>query len=263
MLWLFLKQQTPIDMKKNYLILLALFLIAFQTKAQSTTDSSKVSDGRKNLIKINLPTLALRTYALEYERAIGKKTALSLGYRFMPKGSIPLKGIINDLIDDEETNKQLNSFDFSNNAITPQIKFYFGKDIFKGFYLAPFARFATYKAEGFFNYDADDDGIDEQIPMQGDLKTITGGLELGVNFRLSKRLHLNINAGPQFGSSKGNFDGKKALSTEEQDELRNELEDLEIPFADKEVNVTASGANVKLSGPWAGFKAGIMLGFRF
>jgi hypothetical protein len=41
------------------------------------------------------------------------------------------------------------------------------------------------------------------------------------------------------------------------------LEDLEIPFADKEVTVNASGVNVKLSGPWAGFKAGIMLGFRF
>ncbi|HTN21801.1 MAG TPA: DUF3575 domain-containing protein [Pelobium sp.] len=253
-------------MKKIYFTFFALFLIASQVEASQTdskADSSKVIPGRKNLIKLNLPTLALRTYALEYERAIGKKTALSLGYRFMPKGGIPLKGVINDLINDEETYKQLNTFDVSNNAITPQIKFYFGKDIFKGFYLAPFARFATYKVDGLYNYDADEDGIDEQIPMQGELKTITGGLELGVNFRLSKRIHLNINAGPQFGSSKGNFDGNKSLSTLEQDKLREDLKDLEIPFADTEVTVDGNGAHVKLDGPWAGFKAGIMLGFRF
>lgn len=64
-------------MKKIYLLILVVFLIASQSKAtvqaDSKADSSKVITGRKNLIKINLPTLALRTYALEYERAIGKK----------------------------------------------------------------------------------------------------------------------------------------------------------------------------------------------
>ena len=94
-------------MKKTYLTLLAVLFIAFQLKADFKTDPKKdegeKTPARKNLIKINLPTLALRTYALEYERAIGKKTALSIGYRFMPKGAIPMQDRINSLIDDAET----------------------------------------------------------------------------------------------------------------------------------------------------------------
>lgn len=248
-------------MRLIYLPLLCLFFIASQTQAEVKSDSTKVIAGRKNLIKINLPTLALRTYALEYERAIGRKTALSFGYRFMPKGGIPLKGSINDLINDEETYRQLNTFEIENQAITPQIKFYFGRDIFKGFYLAPFARFATYKAGGQYNFDVN--GTEEQIPLEGELKTITGGLEIGVNFRIGKRVHLNFNVGPQYGSSKGNFDGKKPLNQDEQDALRGQLEDFEIPFVEQEVTVTNDGVNVKIDAPWGGIKAGFMLGFRF
>lgn len=252
-------------MKKTYLTLLAVLFIAFQLKADFKTgpkkDEGEKTPARKNLIKINLPTLALRTYALEYERAIGKKTALSIGYRFMPKGAIPMQDRINSLIDDAETSKQLNSFNIGNSAITPQVKFYFGNDIFKGFYLAPFARFATYNATGLFNFDVN--GTEEEMPLDGELKTITGGLELGVQFRLGKRIHLNFHAGPQFGTSNGNFAGTKTLSADEQNELRNQLEDLSIPFAKTEVDVNSNGVKMKIDGPWAGFKAGIMLGFRF
>ncbi len=248
-------------MKKIYFFLIFAFIITFNVKANHFQDSTKVIPGRKNLIKINLPTLALRTYALEFERAIGKKTALSLGYRLMPKGQIPMKDRLSNIIDDPEITKQLNSFQFGNNAITPQVKFYFGKDIFKGFYLAPFARFAKYTASGEFEFDVN--GANEVMPLSGDLTTLTGGLEIGVQFRLGKSVHLNFNFGPQFGSSKGDFIGTKALNVEEQQALRDELENLDIPFTDKTVTVNSNGANVKLDGPWAGLKGGIMLGYRF
>jgi hypothetical protein len=248
-------------MKKIYFILSLVLIASISVKATTYSDSTKVIPGHKNLIKINVPALALRTYALEFERGITKKTALSLGFRFMPKGAIPFKDQINDIIDDPETSKQLNLFQFGNTAITPQIKFYFGKDLFKGFYLAPFARFATYKAEGTFLFDVN--GTEEAMPLTGDLSTVTGGLEIGVQFRLGKAVHLNFNFGPQFGTSKGDFTGTKTLSPEEQQELRDELENLDIPFTDKTVTVNGSGANVKLDGPWGGLKGGIMLGIRF
>lgn len=248
-------------MKKTYIILCALITLALSSSAYTSSDSTKVITGHKNLIKINVPALALRTYAVEYERGIGKKIALSLGYRFMPKGDIPFRDEVNNLINDPETAKQLNSFQFGNSAITPQIKFYFGKDLFKGFYLAPFARIAKYNVAGTFLFDVN--GTQEEMPLTGDLNTLTGGLEIGVQFRLGKAVHLNFNFGPQFGTSKGDFTGTKTLSTQEQQGLRDELENLEIPFTDKTVTVNGSGANVKLNGPWGGLKAGIMLGIRF
>ncbi len=239
------------------------FIVAISTitKANDVRDSSKVILGHKNLIKINLPTLALRTYALEYERAIGRKTALSLGYRFMPNGTIPQKDRVIETIDDPEITRQINAFETSNSAFTPQIKFYFGKDIFKGFYLAPFARIAKYNFDGIYEFDVNN--AKQRMPLAGELNTITGGLELGVQFRIGKAVHLNFNVGPQFGSAKGDFAGTRNLNTQEQQELRTQLEDLKVPFADTEVTVNGNGANVNLSGPWGGLKAGIMFGIRF
>jgi hypothetical protein len=248
-------------MKKIILLMCFIVTIYTTTKASDGKDSSKVILGHKNLIKINLPTLALRTYALEYERAIGRKTALSFGYRFMPNGTIPQKDRVNEAIDDPEITRQINAFETSNSAFTPQIKFYFGKDIFKGFYISPFARIAKYSFDGIYEFDVNN--ATQNIPLAGELNTITGGLELGVQFRIGKAVHLNFNVGPQFGSAKGDFAGIKSLNTQEQQELRNQLEDLEIPFADTEVNVNGNGVNLNLSGPWAGLKAGIMFGIRF
>ena len=51
--------------------------VSLQLKAETNNDSSKVISGHKNLFKINVLALALRTFAVEYERAIGKKIALS------------------------------------------------------------------------------------------------------------------------------------------------------------------------------------------
>lgn len=248
-------------MKKIILLLCFIAAISINSKASDEKDSSKVISGHKNLIKINLPTLAIRTYALEYERAIGKKIALSFGYRFMPKGAIPMKDRIIEVLDDPSIADQINTFNTSNSAITPQIKFYFGKDIFKGFYLAPFARIATYKFSGDFRFDINN--TKQSMPLDGELNTITGGLELGMQFRLGKKIHLNFNFGPQFGSAKGDFKGSRTLNAQEQQALRDELNGLVIPFADTEVTVNGTGANLNLSGPWGGLKGGIMLGFRF
>jgi hypothetical protein len=69
--------------------------------------------------------------------------------------------------------------------------------------------------------------------------------------------------GPQYGSSKGFLEGSKTLSAHEQQALREELEGLEIPFADTEVTVSNSGVRADITGPWAGVRASIGLGFKF
>ena len=248
-------------MKKIILLLCFIAAISIKSQANDGKDSSKVIQGNKNLIKINLPTLAIRTYALEYERAIGKKIALSFGYRFMPNGVIPMKDKIIKALDDPDLARQINTFNTSNSALTPQIKFYFGKDVFKGFYLAPFARIAKYKFDGIFEFDINN--TTQTIPLAGELNTFTGGLEIGAQFRIGKAIHLNFHIGPQFGSSKGDFTGTKTLNAQEQQTLRDELEGLNIPFADSQVTVNGNGAILNLSGPWGGLKGGIMLGYRF
>ncbi|WP_449440496.1 hypothetical protein [Pedobacter steynii] len=70
--------------------------------------------------------------------------------------------------------------------------------------------------------------------------------------------------GPNYGTSNGNIAGNKALNQQEQDALRETLKDLEdLPVVKTKSSVDANGARVDFDGPWAGFRAGLSVGFRF
>jgi len=45
--------------------------------------------------------------------------------------------------------------------------------------------------------------------------------------------------------------------------LRQNLEDLDIPLTNKTYAVNASGATLKLSGPWGGIRSGLSIGIKF
>lgn len=53
------------------------------------------------------------------------------------------------------------------------------------------------------------------------------------------------------------------MSPSEQQSLRDELNDLDIPLTRFTYTVDANGANMDIKGPWAGILTGINIGFRF
>jgi len=166
------------------------------------------------------------------------------------------------MINDPATDKQLDQFETSNTAITPEIRFYLGKRAMRGFYLAPFARYSTYQASLPFEFNVN--GTTQTMPLSGKLNTLTGGLLIGAQWKLGGRVYLDWwMLGPQYGSADGKLDGKRSLSADEQRELRLELQDLQIPFAETTTTVDANGARLDIKGPWAGVRAGLNLGIRF
>ena len=250
---------------KKLFFLLALAVttsasFAQQEKPKETRQES--TDSGKNLVKLNLLSLPLRNISLGYEHQIGRKVTAGLGVRVMPKGGLPLRSTISDLIDDPETDRQLDNLEIGNTSFTPEIRFYMGKEAMRGFYLAPFARISSYTIEMPFEFDVN--GTTQNMPLSGKLNTVTGGLQLGAQWKLGGKVYLDWwILGPQYGSSNGSIDGKKTLNAQEQQELREELQDIEIPFAETTTTVNASGARLDIKGPWAGMRAGLCLGIRF
>ena len=91
---------------------------------------------------------------------------------------------------------------------------------------------------------------------------------VGAQFFLNKQHSFVLDfwiAGAHYGSGKGNFSltSNIILTPEMQNELKREIENLDIPFVDYTVETNANGANIKLDGPWAGFRSGFSLGYRF
>lgn len=223
--------------------------------AQNIKETINVDNG-KDLIKLNLPSLAMKTLNVQYERAIYGKTSVGLGVRLMPKGSLPFSSLL-DGIDD-----QLKSLELGNIAITPEIKFYLGKDVFKGFYIAPFLRYANYQAS--INYNFTSNNVTETIPLSGSLDTYTAGVLFGAQWRLANKFYLDWSIfGPQYGISSGNLTGTKSLNAQEQSDLKAELDGIELPVGKISNTVTSNGAVLDINGPWAGIRANIGIGYRF
>ncbi len=255
---------------KNFLLLTLSFVLFSHTVfAQDEKPEKKEKPAHSmNIFKINLTSIVLKNYSFQYERIINRKFSFALGFRTMPYGKLPLQGTIEKIVgDNAEAKDQLANFNLGNTAITPEFRFYASKKGYgKGFYLAPFYRNATYKGSGLkFTYE-NSAMVESTISMAGELKGNTFGLMLGAQWHLGKHISLDWwILGPHYGNGKGDFTGKttQPLTQVEQDDLRKELENFEVPLTTKKVIVNASGANVKLDGPFGGVRGGILIGIRF
>ncbi len=251
-------------MKKICLLLVVIIsptVLLAQKKTAGETKS--IETPKKNIIKINLPALALKNITLQYERAIARKVTLAGTLRFMPKGSIPLKSTFINLADDPETERQINNLNVGNVAFMPELRYYLSKKgAFRGFYLGLFASIAKYNANLIYEYD--DDGTTKTIPMSGSITGITGGLMIGAQFKLSKKLFLDWwILGPNYGSSNGKISGQQTMDLDEQQSLKDDLNKLDVPLTKFTYEVNGNGATINFKGPWAGLRSGICIGFRF
>lgn len=221
----------------------------------------------KNFFKVNLPGLLIRNYGVQYERVLTKRISFVLGYRLMPNGSIPMKDrFINITGSTIEAQNAINSLSISNNAITPEIRFYTGKGYGRGFYLAPFMRQANFKAAGVKVAYPQVTGGQGSLFLSGDVKGTTFGLMMGAQWALGKNICLDwFIIGPHFGRANGSLNAKPntALAQIEQDEIRKALQELDIPFVNTAITVNANNVGMGISGPWAGLRSGLSLGIRF
>jgi hypothetical protein len=108
--------------------------------------------------------------------------------------------------------------------------------------------------------------VSSTIELSGNFNTIAGGLQVGAQWMLGK--HMCIDwwiVGAHYGSGNGAYTGttNKILGTDEQADLKKQLDDVSLPLINKTVTVYANGATVKLNGPWASFRTGLCIGYRF
>ena len=222
-----------------------------------------------NLFKINLAPLLLKSYSFQYERILNRKFSVAVQYRVMPETGIPFKSSILKLIDnqDPESKKTIEDFKMSNYAITPEVRIYLSRKGFgRGFYIAPFYRHATFTANNFDIFFSDANNAEQSIKMSGKINANTFGLAMGVQSAIGKHVVLDMGLfGPHYGSGKGEFKGTSShsLSASEQNDLRNQLEGINIPLTNNTVQVNANSASLKLDGPWGGMRFTFGVGVRF
>jgi len=258
-------------MKQSLIIVFFLFT-SYSGFSQDSLSNLKHSSSngaavKRNIIKWNLSSLVFKNYHFTYERGLTKHISASISYRYMPKGTVPFESQLTNVINSNDIN--FSKFQMGNNAITPQVNFYLGKGNLKGFYIAPFGRFATFDVSAPITYTTVVSGqnIKTTADFTGSIKSSSGGLMMGIQANLSKSIVLDFwLVGAHYGTSKGDliFVAPQPLSAQEQAALQQSLNNISADPFKFTTSVNANGAVIKTDGPWAGVRGlGLGIGFRF
>ncbi len=247
---------------KSLNLLLILFFLAVQTISAQEIKKDSIQKIDKNIAKINLIGFSING---QYERILSKRVSIALSYKILPNGKFLFRGLIPT--NDPQARESLDNLTLSNSAITPEVRFYLGKKGYgQGFYLAPFFRNAKFGGKGIGIDFTLDNGQTTTFNMEGNIKANTFGLLMGAQWKLSKNFWLDWQIiGPHYGGATGLIIGKSTvpLSITERTNLENALKDINIPFGRENVSVSPTEATLRLSGPWAGLRTAISLGFDF
>lgn len=235
---------------------------------KKTAEQGEVKQ-KMNIVKVNLMALGLKNYSFQYERVLTKKISLAVGVRTMPTGGLPFQDLFADQIGDDDPDLEANirALKVGNFAITPELRFYLNRKGYgRGFYLAPYYRYAKFNSEELPITFTGDGGTDKTIRLKGDVTTHSGGLMIGAQWHLGKVVTLDWwIIGAHYGTSNGTLSGvpSSSLSTDEQDELRRVINELDIPLTKITAEVNANNIKAIIDGPWAGVRAGLSIGIRF
>ena len=253
-------------MKKLLFITTLLFCSTFTLKAQEGVKP------QMNFVKFNLTSVILKNYSLQYERVISKHVSAAVSFRFMPYTTLPFKSNIIKMaeFEDQQSIDLINNAQFANYAITPEIRFYLGKKGYgRGFYIAPYYRFAAYETQNLVVSFETGDDLDPQtqtVDLKGSVTSHTGGIMFGVQWALGKHVSLDWwILGAAYGVSSGVLNGVTNPAIPEADlaNVKREIEELDIPMVEKTATVTPNSVRVDITGPWAGIRSGIVLGIKF
>lgn len=247
--------------KLGFLSLLLATQICLSQEIENDVPDMEVNQG-KNLVKLNALALTTGNISVQYERLIKPKFSIGASVNIMPERGLPFSSKLEDFVDDQTTVAQLKGISISSFSITPEARFYFGKDSFKGFYIAPFARYGSYSLTFPVNYEYE--GHEFQMNVSGKLSSISAGVAFGAQWQVAKNVYLDwMIIGPHYGNVKGDLSGSKVLNEYEQQAINKSLSDLDIPLYEYSYEVNNNGAKIKLDGPWAGLRTSLAIGYRF
>ena len=251
----------------------AAVVAAEQPEETATKDRKKAAYGSekisKNMVKVNLSALFLKTYSMQYERVLSRTVSMAISGGFTPETNLPYTDQIikwSGATEPEEI-QLIETVRITNLTITPEIRFYFGKKRYgSGFYTSLYYRYGEHSFNSAlvdFENDLEEEGT---MDCSGDATSHSGGIMIGAQWSLGKHVCLDWwILGPHFGISSGNFLALSdiPLSEQDQQDIEDRINDIEIPMFEQTTTVSSTGVDMIFDGPWAGIRAGLSIGIKF
>lgn len=221
----------------------------------------KAQDGPKNVVKLNLMALAFTNISLQYEHAFGEKISGALGFTIMPSRSLP-SSIASD--------PMLANTTISDWSITPEFRWYPGtkQGAPRGFYIAPYLRYSKTNIDIPF-----DVTLTGQAPhtynIEASYSGIGGGMMFGAQWIIKDVFSIDWwILGGHYGSGSAAVSLNDALigslSQAQKDELKAELDGIEVPGGTVKSSISGNNATVNVENlMYFGLRTGLTIGYAF
>jgi hypothetical protein len=238
---------------------------------------------KSNILKLNFSALVFKNISFQCERRVYDRVSLAANLHFIPFGTLPFVSFIENISGESLVGSNGDVPKLGSFGITPEVRYYFGKKgTFQGLYLAPFFNYTNYKCQ--FPVDFKVSGLMMTSLFSGNISTLTRGLMLGVQWKLSKSFYLDWwIIGPNYGNATGDLNASyAALNSEAKTSLVDQIEKIKsgllgyygenrairpVPLFSKAIDsysVENTNAQIKAKAPWVGLRGfGLNLGFRF
>ena len=168
---------------------ITIFYLCFTTVCFS-------QETRPSVLKVNLSALVFGTYTLQYEKALGNKVSFALGVGYRPEKLIPFGNTFERYVNAADSRIDYITLDNVKKAestvglfhITPELRFYISKDKTApiGTYISVFGKYNSFFGHAPVFVDMEYKGVPARVelPVDTHVKTYSGGLMLGKQFRL-------------------------------------------------------------------------------
>jgi hypothetical protein len=244
---------------KKSLSILAISAASLNASAQSTD--------RPHVAKLNVLGLVTGTFSAQYEHALPGKFSFAAAVNLRPAGKVPMRGFFNDFVDvdDSISNRLLQDSRASHFAITPEVRYYFGRRPLTGFYTALYARYASSAVSVDYTYTSGTDVYPVSLNARG--TSVGAGVLLGAQFSLSQRIVVDWwMAGASINRTSFDVNGRANLSEVSEanrESAKEVIESKEVFNGAFDATITDHGGSAvgKLTLP--GFRTGLCIGVRF
>ena len=257
---------------KSILILFLFYSISGVAQNGITEIPEDPTFQANNQIKFNFVPLLWKTGSLNYERKLSKRWTLGLTANYRPKSDAPFKSYFQKMFGEDGKGYLDNAFDidkleYGNWWLSPEVKVYLGKSgAFKGFYIAGFFKYENIDIDYDYYLNWEENGLNfnTSLPLEGDLRSWTGGIYVGIQWKIADNWHLDWQIiGGNYGGGKLEVSVHQELTPEQQNEIRDFAQDIHEELNDVKYEVNNHGAKIWGNIPWAGFRTGLSIGYSF
>jgi hypothetical protein len=222
-----------------------------------------------NTVKLNFFSLAAKELSLQYERTLSDHMGVAVQVGYMFPINIPGKFFTDTgIAGSEGQNFQPLSGKFTGGfQVTPEFRYYFKGEGNKGFYIAPYIRWASYGMSMNAVYRKDSASPYRSYEWKGNYSLLHGGLMIGSQHHIGNHFTLDwwiigVGAGKSKITMKATGDFSDLSQNEFQSDINDNLKNMPL-IKDVSASLTPTEANLSIGLLGVGLRTGLCLGYRF